>query len=53
MCRADFIVFCLLTLSMVRTINLHDQSPVKANKINYIIIYNVLTPEVHSHLLPS
>lgn len=50
MCCPDFIVFCLFTLRMVRTINLYNQRLVKADKINYIIVDDVLTTEVHTHL---
>ena len=50
---SDFIVFCLFTFSMVRTINLYYQRLVKTNKINYIIIDDMLTSEIHSHLLLS
>ena len=43
---ADFVVFCLFTFCMIRAVHLYYQHPVKAHKIYYIIIYNMLSSKI-------
>ena len=46
MCSPHFIIFLLFAFRMVCAINLYYQHSIETNKINNIIVDDVLSPEV-------
>lgn len=55
---ADIIIFMLMSLGMISSINLNNQVSIKTNEICYVITYNMLTQETISkstipHILPK